>query len=126
MLYSCKLLRSGILEKCSTKTGIMRGDFPVSNYQLVNIVVLIYLYIGQNRLENLIWGVWLNFNWVSCGAITDPRLTDYDTLLQNVQDLKAGKQVQVPIYDFKSSSRIGYRLVNLFYLRAYLSVLNIG
>ena len=40
----------------------------------------------------------------------DPRLTDYDTLLQNVQDLKAGKQVQIPIYDFKSSSRTGYRL----------------
>lgn len=39
----------------------------------------------------------------------DPRLTDYDTLLQNVQDLKAGKQVQIPIYDFKSSSRTGYR-----------------
>lgn len=40
----------------------------------------------------------------------DPRLTDYDTLLRNVHDLKAGKQVQIPIYDFKSSSRIGYRL----------------
>ncbi|XP_022968503.1 uridine-cytidine kinase C-like isoform X1 [Cucurbita maxima] len=45
------------------------------------------------------------------GNFDDPRLTDYDTLLQNVQDLKAGKQVQVPIYDFKSSSRIGYRTV---------------
>lgn len=41
---------------------------------------------------------------------TDPRLTDYDTLLENIQGLKAGKPVQVPIYDFKSSSRIGYRL----------------
>jgi uridine kinase len=41
---------------------------------------------------------------------TDPRLTDYDTLLKNIQDLKSGKPVQVPIYDFKSSSRIGYRL----------------
>lgn len=40
---------------------------------------------------------------------TDPRLTDYDTLLENIQGLKAGKSVQVPIYDFKSSSRIGYR-----------------
>ncbi|XP_022149096.1 uridine-cytidine kinase C isoform X2 [Momordica charantia] len=45
------------------------------------------------------------------GNFDDPRLTDYDTLLQNVQDLKAGKQVQVPIYDFKSSSRTGYRTV---------------
>lgn len=39
----------------------------------------------------------------------DPRLTDYDTLLQNIHDLKAGKPVQVPMYDFKSSSRVGYR-----------------
>ncbi|XP_023528823.1 uridine-cytidine kinase C-like [Cucurbita pepo subsp. pepo] len=45
------------------------------------------------------------------GNFDDPRLTDYDTLLQNVQDLKAGKQVQVPIYDFKSSSRVGYRTI---------------
>lgn len=41
---------------------------------------------------------------------TDPRLTDYDTLLENIKGLKAGKPVQVPIYDFKSSSRTGYRL----------------
>ncbi|KAK7292134.1 hypothetical protein RIF29_07853 [Crotalaria pallida] len=45
------------------------------------------------------------------GNFDDPRLTDYDTLLQNIQGLKAGKAVQVPIYDFKSSSRIGYRTV---------------
>ncbi|CAJ1944278.1 unnamed protein product [Sphenostylis stenocarpa] len=44
------------------------------------------------------------------GNFDDPRLTDYDTLLENIQGLKAGKPVQVPIYDFKSSSRIGYRL----------------
>jgi uridine kinase len=37
-------------------------------------------------------------------------LTDYDTLLKNVHDLKAGKPVEVPIYDFKSSTRTGYRL----------------
>lgn len=47
------------------------------------------------------------------GNFDDPRLTDYDTLLQNVQDLKAGKQVQVPIYDFKSSSRTGYRTLEV-------------
>ncbi|XP_044492119.1 inorganic pyrophosphatase TTM2-like isoform X3 [Mangifera indica] len=41
----------------------------------------------------------------------NPRLTDYDTLLENVRDLKAGKPVQVPIYDFKSSSRTGYRTI---------------
>ncbi|GFZ21504.1 phosphoribulokinase [Actinidia rufa] len=43
------------------------------------------------------------------GNFDDPRLTDYDTLLSNVHDLKAGKQVEIPIYDFKSSSRTGYR-----------------
>ncbi|XP_050275999.1 inorganic pyrophosphatase TTM2 isoform X2 [Quercus robur] len=47
------------------------------------------------------------------GNFDDPRLTDYDTLLQNVHDLKAGKQVQVPIYDFKSSSRTGYRTLEV-------------
>ncbi|EXB44949.1 Uridine-cytidine kinase C [Morus notabilis] len=47
------------------------------------------------------------------GNFDDPRLTDYDTLLQNVHDLKAGKPVEVPIYDFKTSSRIGYRTVEV-------------
>ncbi|GAA0147165.1 nucleotide kinase [Lithospermum erythrorhizon] len=47
------------------------------------------------------------------GNFDDPRLTDYDTLLQNINDLKAGKPTEVPIYDFKSSSRIGYRTVEV-------------
>ncbi|CAA0815319.1 Phosphoribulokinase / Uridine kinase family [Striga hermonthica] len=42
------------------------------------------------------------------GNYDDPRLTDYDTLLENIHDLKAGSAVQIPIYDFKSSSRVGY------------------
>ncbi|KAK2983917.1 hypothetical protein RJ640_017838 [Escallonia rubra] len=44
---------------------------------------------------------------------TDPRLTDFDTLLKNIHDLKAGMQTQVPIYDIKSSSRTGYRTVEV-------------
>ncbi|TYG90453.1 hypothetical protein ES288_A12G183400v1 [Gossypium darwinii] len=47
------------------------------------------------------------------GNFDDPRLTDYDMLLQNVHDLKEGKDVQVPIYDFKTSSRIGYRTLEV-------------
>ncbi|KAG8654259.1 inorganic pyrophosphatase TTM1 isoform X1 [Manihot esculenta] len=47
------------------------------------------------------------------GNFDDPRLTDYDTLLDNIHGLKAGKAVQVPIYDFKTSSRIGYRTVEV-------------
>nr|XP_043608414.1 inorganic pyrophosphatase TTM2-like [Erigeron canadensis]XP_043608415.1 inorganic pyrophosphatase TTM2-like [Erigeron canadensis] len=43
----------------------------------------------------------------------DPRLTDYDTLLKNINDLKEGKAVEVPIYDFKSSTRIGYRTLEV-------------
>ncbi|KAM3318898.1 inorganic pyrophosphatase TTM1 isoform X1 [Capsicum chacoense] len=43
----------------------------------------------------------------------DPRLTDYETLLENIHGLKAGKPVQVPIYDFKSSSRVGYRTLEV-------------
>ena len=38
----------------------------------------------------------------------DPRLTDYDTLLQNLADLRSGKATQIPIYDFKQSCRVGY------------------
>ncbi|MQL69916.1 hypothetical protein Taro_002216, partial [Colocasia esculenta] len=45
------------------------------------------------------------------GNFDDPRLTDYDTLLENIHGLKDGKDVQVPIYDFKTSSRIGYRTI---------------
>uniref|UniRef100_A0A2P2MBH4 JHL10I11.7 protein n=2 Tax=Rhizophora mucronata TaxID=61149 RepID=A0A2P2MBH4_RHIMU len=47
------------------------------------------------------------------GNYDDPRLTDYETLLDNIHGLKAGKSVEVPIYDFKSSSRIGYRTVDV-------------
>lgn len=47
------------------------------------------------------------------GNFDDPRLTDYDTLLKNIQDLRSGKQAEVPIYDFKSSSRIGYRTLEV-------------
>lgn len=47
------------------------------------------------------------------GNFDDPRLTDYETLLRNVEELKAGKPVQVPIYDFKTSSRTGYRTLEV-------------
>ena len=47
------------------------------------------------------------------GNFDDPRITDYDTLLQNVSDLKAGKSTEVPIYDFKESKRVGYRTVDV-------------
>lgn len=51
----------------------------------------------------------LTFYWDLYVFGTDPRLTDYDVLLKNIRDLKAGKQIEVPIYDFKSSCRTGYR-----------------
>ncbi|CAK9147880.1 unnamed protein product [Ilex paraguariensis] len=47
------------------------------------------------------------------GNFDDPRLTDYDTLLENICGLKEGRSVQVPIYDFKSSSRKGYRTLEV-------------
>lgn len=43
----------------------------------------------------------------------DPRLTDYDCLLENLRDLRAGKSVQVPIYDFKQSRRVGYTTLDV-------------
>uniref|UniRef100_A0A0D6QQZ7 CYTH domain-containing protein n=1 Tax=Araucaria cunninghamii TaxID=56994 RepID=A0A0D6QQZ7_ARACU len=43
------------------------------------------------------------------GNFDDPRLTDYETLLDNIHGLKAGKTVQVPVYDFKQSCRVGCR-----------------
>lgn len=47
------------------------------------------------------------------GNFDDPRLTDYDTLLKNIHDLKEGKTIEVPIYDFKSSCRTGYRTLEV-------------
>ncbi|KAG8059680.1 hypothetical protein GUJ93_ZPchr0002g23616 [Zizania palustris] len=47
------------------------------------------------------------------GNFDDPRLTDYDTLLENIHGLKEGRSVQVPIYDFKKSCRTGYRTVDV-------------
>ncbi|KAL1819427.1 hypothetical protein ACET3Z_014296 [Daucus carota] len=47
------------------------------------------------------------------GNFDDPRLTDYDTLLQNIRGLQEGNPVQAPIYDFKSSSRVGYRTIEV-------------
>lgn len=47
------------------------------------------------------------------GNFDDPRITDYDTLLRNLSDLKQGKAAQVPIYDFKQSCRVGYRTVEV-------------
>lgn len=47
------------------------------------------------------------------GNFDDPRVTDYDMLLENIRGLKAGKPVQIPIYDFKSSSRVGYRTMEV-------------
>lgn len=47
------------------------------------------------------------------GNFDDPRLTDYDTLLENIHGLKEGKSVQVPVYDFKSSCRTGYRSLDV-------------
>lgn len=43
----------------------------------------------------------------------DPRLTDYELLLQNLHDLRAGRAIQAPIYDFKHSKRVGYRQVDV-------------
>ena len=47
------------------------------------------------------------------GNFDDPRITDYATLFANLTDLKEGKPTQVPIYDFKESSRVGYRTVEV-------------
>lgn len=41
----------------------------------------------------------------------DPRLTDWDLLLENIRDLRAGKPAEVPHYDFKQSKRTGYTKV---------------
>jgi hypothetical protein len=43
----------------------------------------------------------------------DPRIVDYDTLMNNIADLKAGRPTQVPIYDFKQSKRVGYNEVEV-------------
>jgi uridine kinase len=62
---------------------------------LANIVVIsLDMYNdGDKVLEN-------NFD--------DPRIIDYDTLMQNLADLRAGRPTRVPIYDFRQSKRIGF------------------
>ncbi|KAK9800247.1 hypothetical protein WJX73_005883 [Symbiochloris irregularis] len=47
------------------------------------------------------------------GNFDDPRLTDYDLLLENLKALKAGEAAQVPIYDFRQSRRVGYHTVEV-------------
>jgi uridine kinase len=60
------------------------------------------------------YGILLYSKFVYCNvlySLADPRLTDYELLLQNLTDLRAGRTTQVPIYDFKTSSRIGFNEV---------------
>ncbi|CAI6009991.1 unnamed protein product [Closterium sp. NIES-65] len=47
------------------------------------------------------------------GNFDDPRITDYELLLSNLQGLREGRTVQVPIYDFKCSTRVGFREVKV-------------
>lgn len=47
------------------------------------------------------------------GNFDDPRIIDFDTLISNIKDLKAGRSTQVPIYSFKESCRTGYRTVEV-------------
>ncbi|KIZ05000.1 hypothetical protein MNEG_2962 [Monoraphidium neglectum] len=47
------------------------------------------------------------------GNFDDPRLTDYDLLLANLAELRAGRAAQVPIYDFKQSRRSGFQKVEV-------------
>jgi uridine kinase len=39
----------------------------------------------------------------------DPRIIDYDYLLSNLEDLRNSRPTKAPIYDFKTSKRVGYR-----------------
>ncbi|OIT05718.1 PREDICTED: uridine-cytidine kinase C-like [Nicotiana attenuata] len=52
-------------------------------------------------------------NYNDASRIVDGNFDDYDTLLKNINDLKTGKPAEIPIYDFKSSSRIGYRTLEV-------------
>ena len=47
------------------------------------------------------------------GNFDDPRLPDYDLLLENIAGLRDGRAVDAPIYDFKKSERVGYRHVEV-------------
>ena len=74
--------------------------------------------VFSHKVQSLIPGCALlsmdDYNDASClvdGNFDDPRLTDYDTLLANVADLKSGKATRAPIYDFKQSRRVGFREV---------------
>lgn len=72
------------------------------------------------KIQNLIPGCAMlsmdNYNdgsKVIDGNFDDPRITDYDALIDNLKDLKEGKSTQVPMYDFKESRRVGYQTVEV-------------
>ena len=72
------------------------------------------------KIQNLVPGCAMlsmdNYNdgsKVIDGNFDDPRITDYDTLIKNLEDLKHGRPAQVPIYDFKQSCRVGFRTVEV-------------
>lgn len=43
----------------------------------------------------------------------DPRIIDYDCLMDNLEDLRSGRPTKMPVYDFKQSKRVGYKTVNV-------------
>ncbi|KAI8104527.1 hypothetical protein M9434_003082 [Picochlorum sp. BPE23] len=72
------------------------------------------------KIRNLVPGCTLlsmdNYNdgsKVIDGNFDDPRITDYDTLMHNLAELKEGKSTKVPVYDFKQSCRVGYETVDV-------------
>jgi len=47
------------------------------------------------------------------GNFDDERLTDYETLLANLAELRAGRPCDAPVYDFKTSRRVATRRVEV-------------
>lgn len=54
---------------------------------------------------------WIHSTVVALAA--DPRLTDYELLLENMTALRDGRPAEVPIYDFKQSKRVGFSRVEV-------------
>ncbi|KAK1292300.1 hypothetical protein QJS10_CPB17g00489 [Acorus calamus] len=105
MIHACQLLAQKndgiVLVGIAGPSGAGKTAFTekVLNFMPDVVVISMDNYTDASRLID--------------GNFDDPRLIDYDMLLGNIQGLKEGKCVQVPIYDFKSSSRTGYREVDV-------------
>lgn len=82
-------LLMGILTVISSNSAQLHAHSAIN--ALLSVVSPGCLFLFQ-MIAHMVWAV---PHVVGGGGCADPRLTDYDTLLGNIRDLKDGKSTQV-------------------------------